>query len=82
MNPYLNVLALLSLQHLNGLYSLMIDEGASPLLERLVIGPCSQLKEVPSGIQHLRNLKDLRFLDMPKEFEERFVEAFNSRFQL
>ncbi|GMY30830.1 disease resistance protein RPM1-like [Fagus crenata] len=60
----------LGLQHLNGLYSLMIDEGASPLLEGLVIGPCLQLKEVPSGIQHLRNLKDLRFVDMPKEFEE------------
>uniref|UniRef100_A0A2N9FRB3 Uncharacterized protein n=1 Tax=Fagus sylvatica TaxID=28930 RepID=A0A2N9FRB3_FAGSY len=63
-------LKILSLEDLYGLYSLMIDEGASPLLERLVIGPCPQLKEVPSGIQHLRNLKELRFLDMPKEFEE------------
>ncbi|GMY30840.1 disease resistance protein RPM1-like [Fagus crenata] len=63
-------LKILSLHELNGLYSLMIDEGASPLLERLVIGPCPQLKEVPSGIQHLRNLKELRFKDMPKEFEE------------
>uniref|UniRef100_A0A2N9FHG7 Uncharacterized protein n=1 Tax=Fagus sylvatica TaxID=28930 RepID=A0A2N9FHG7_FAGSY len=60
----------LSLKDLNGLYSLTIDEGASPLLESLVIGPSPQLKEVPSGIQHLRNLKDLRFFDMPKEFEE------------
>ena len=48
----------------------MIDEGASPLLEVLTIGPSPQLKEVPSGIQHLRNLKNLRFVDMPKEFEE------------
>jgi disease resistance protein RPM1 len=63
-------LKILRLEDLNGLYSLMIDEGASPLLESLLIGPSPQLKEVPSGIQHLRNLKDLRFLDMPKEFEE------------
>ena len=58
----------------------MIDEGASPLLERLVIGPCPQLKEVPSGIQHLRNLKDLRFRDMPKEFEESLDPEQGSRF--
>ena len=63
-------LKILRLRHLNGLYSLMIDEGASPLLEVLTIGPSPQLKEVPSGIQHLRNLKDLIFRDMPKEFEE------------
>uniref|UniRef100_A0A2N9G1T7 NB-ARC domain-containing protein n=1 Tax=Fagus sylvatica TaxID=28930 RepID=A0A2N9G1T7_FAGSY len=63
-------LKILYLKHLNGLYSLMIDKGASPLLEKFVIGPCPQLKEVPSGIQHLRNLKDLRFQNMPKEFDE------------
>ncbi|GMY30823.1 disease resistance protein RPM1-like [Fagus crenata] len=63
-------LKILNLKHLNGLYSLMIDKGASPLLEKFVIGPCPQLKEVPSGIQHLRNLKDLRFQSMPKEFDE------------
>uniref|UniRef100_A0A2N9FHW2 Uncharacterized protein n=1 Tax=Fagus sylvatica TaxID=28930 RepID=A0A2N9FHW2_FAGSY len=63
-------LKILTLRELNGLYSLMIDEGASPLLESLDIGPSPQLKEVPSGIQHLRNLKDLTFVDMPKEFEE------------
>uniref|UniRef100_A0A2N9G186 NB-ARC domain-containing protein n=1 Tax=Fagus sylvatica TaxID=28930 RepID=A0A2N9G186_FAGSY len=65
-------LKILRLRHLNGLYSLMIDEGASPLLESLVIGPSPQLKEVPSGIQHLRNLKYLAFSNMPKEFEEMF----------
>uniref|UniRef100_A0A2N9HQQ0 Uncharacterized protein n=1 Tax=Fagus sylvatica TaxID=28930 RepID=A0A2N9HQQ0_FAGSY len=63
-------LKILILENLNGLYSLMIDEGASPLLERLSIGPSPQLKEVPSGIQHLRNLNDLIVRDMPKEFEE------------
>uniref|UniRef100_A0A2N9HXF7 Rx N-terminal domain-containing protein n=1 Tax=Fagus sylvatica TaxID=28930 RepID=A0A2N9HXF7_FAGSY len=51
----------LGLHHLNGLYSLMIDEGALPLLEMLSIGPTPQLKEVPSGIHHLKNLKQLNF---------------------
>ncbi|XP_075668652.1 disease resistance protein RPM1-like [Castanea sativa] len=60
----------LSLLHLNILNSLMIDEGALPLLEILSIGLCLELKVVPFGIYHLRNLKELRFHDMPKEFEE------------
>ncbi|GMY30839.1 disease resistance protein RPM1-like [Fagus crenata] len=59
----------LRLKDLNGLYSLIIDEGALPLLEWLLIGLIPQLKEVPSGIQHLRNLKELRFLHMPEEFK-------------
>ena len=48
----------------------MIDEGALPLLEILSIGLCSELKVVPSRIHHLRNLKELRFHDMPQEFKE------------
>ena len=60
----------LGLSHLNGLYSLLIDEGALPLLEMLLIGPTPQLKEVPSGIHHLRNLKQLNLADMPNEFED------------
>ena len=63
-------LKILALQDLNELFSLMIDEGALSLLEFLFIGPSPQLKEVPSGIQHLRKLKKLGFSDMPKEFEE------------
>ncbi|XP_023874667.1 disease resistance protein RPM1-like [Quercus suber] len=60
----------LSLLHLNVLNSLMIDEGALPLLEILSIGLCLELKVVPSGIYHLRSLKELRFHDMPQKFEE------------
>ena len=47
---------------------MIIDEGALPLLEELQIGPCLQLKEVPSGIHHLKSLKILEFFDMPIEF--------------
>ncbi|KAL0000434.1 hypothetical protein SO802_014215 [Lithocarpus litseifolius] len=63
-------LKMLTLRDLDVLFSLIIDEGALPLLEKLVIGHSLQLKEVPSGIQHLRNLKELAFIDMPKEFNE------------
>nr|POF03101.1 putative disease resistance rpp8-like protein 4 [Quercus suber] len=46
----------------------MTDEGALPILDQHHIGPCPQLKEVPSGIHHLKNLKQLRFDEMPTEF--------------
>ncbi|KAM1054466.1 hypothetical protein ACFX2I_001811 [Malus domestica] len=63
-------LRVLKLKHLPRLNSLIIDNGAMPLLRELQIGPSPQLKEVPSGIQHLRNLSSLRFVDMPKEFRQ------------
>ncbi len=62
----------LRLKDLNRLHSLIIDEGALPLLECLLIGRIPQLKEMPSGIQHLRNLKELSFLEMAKDFKASF----------
>uniref|UniRef100_A0A7N2M872 Disease resistance R13L4/SHOC-2-like LRR domain-containing protein n=1 Tax=Quercus lobata TaxID=97700 RepID=A0A7N2M872_QUELO len=47
-------LKFLGLESLGGLNRLMIDKGALPFLERLRIGACPQLKEVPSGIHHLK----------------------------
>ena len=61
-------LKFLQLRYLGGLNRLIIDEGALPLLEELQIGPCLQLKEVPSGIHHLKSLKILEFFDMPTKF--------------
>ena len=52
----------LGLRNLGGLNRLIIDEGALPLLEKLVIAECPQLKEVPSGIQHMKSLKPNSFL--------------------
>ncbi|KAK4575583.1 hypothetical protein RGQ29_026516 [Quercus rubra] len=60
----------LSLGDLSELNSLNIEKEAFPLLEKLNIGGCPQLKEVPSGFQHLRNLKELIITDMPTEFEK------------
>ncbi|CAL5347884.1 unnamed protein product [Camellia sinensis] len=61
----------LTLVGLNGLNSVIIEEGALPLLEELMIGPSPQLKEVPSSIHNLTNLKTLEFVDMPEELIDR-----------
>ncbi|KAM1054456.1 hypothetical protein ACFX2I_001800 [Malus domestica] len=61
-------LRVLRLRKMEGLNSLIIDEGVMPLLQEFDIGPSPQLKEVPSGIHHLRNLRTLVFYGMPKEF--------------
>ncbi|XP_075664859.1 disease resistance protein RPM1-like [Castanea sativa] len=58
----------LFLGNLRTLSRLMIEESAMPLLEQLVIGPSPLLKEVPSGIYHLKNLKTLEALNLSKEF--------------
>ncbi|KAK4575633.1 hypothetical protein RGQ29_026552 [Quercus rubra] len=61
-------LKILGLFYLGGLNRLIIDEGALPLLEKLAITECPQLKEVPPGIHHLKSLKNLAFKEMPTEF--------------
>ncbi|CAL5428480.1 unnamed protein product [Camellia sinensis] len=61
----------LRLVGLKGLNSVIIEEGALPLLELLTFEPSSQLKEVPSSIHHLRNLKTLQFVSMPEELIDR-----------
>ena len=65
--PKLMMLWLIDLSELN---SLDIDKEALPFLKKLSIERCPQLEEVPFGIQHLRNLKELSFADMPIEFEK------------
>ncbi|XP_031265012.1 disease resistance protein RPM1-like [Pistacia vera] len=51
--PKLKVLVLSSFE---GVELMIIDKGAMPNLEKLRIGPCPLLKEIPIGIEHLRNL--------------------------
>ncbi|KAG4377310.1 hypothetical protein GLYMA_18G082300v4 [Glycine max] len=61
----------LLLKSLNKLESILIDRGALCSLELFSLRELSQLKTVPSGIQHLEKLKDLYIKDMPTEFEQR-----------
>ncbi|CAL5391848.1 unnamed protein product [Camellia sinensis] len=64
-------LKVLYLQGLKRLNSMVIEDGALPLLEEIWIGPSPQLKEVPSGFHHLKRLAALSFYDMPMEFLDR-----------
>ncbi|GMN25834.1 hypothetical protein TIFTF001_050393 [Ficus carica] len=58
----------LQLIHLKRLRSLIIEETALPMLEELVISPCPEMTDVPSGLQHLKKLKNLEFNLMPLDF--------------
>ncbi|KAK6162901.1 hypothetical protein DH2020_002742 [Rehmannia glutinosa] len=61
-------LKLLGLDKLEVLKVVIIEEGATPLLEKLIIQRCKMLENVPVGIERLSNLKVLEFFDMPDEF--------------
>jgi disease resistance protein RPM1 len=41
-----------------------IERGSLPGFEQLEIGPCPEMMEVPSEIQHLKSLKILDFYEM------------------
>ncbi|KAK9928153.1 hypothetical protein M0R45_025299 [Rubus argutus] len=60
-------LKILGIDKLDELQLVTIEEGAMPCLEKLIIQRCKLLKQVPSGIEHLTNLKLLEFFDMPDE---------------
>ncbi|XP_073129353.1 disease resistance protein RPM1-like [Henckelia pumila] len=61
-------LKLLGLDKLAALKSVIFEEGASPLLEKLIIQRCALLESIPFGIERLTNMKVLEFFDMPGEF--------------
>ncbi|KAB8855505.1 hypothetical protein FH972_026777 [Carpinus fangiana] len=57
----------ITMREMKKLKIMEIDRGSLPNLVELEIGPCSQMKEVPSGIQHLKSLRNLDFYEMPRE---------------
>ncbi|CAI9764677.1 unnamed protein product [Fraxinus pennsylvanica] len=61
-------LKLLGLDKLETLCQVIIEEGAMPHLEKLIIQRCNSLEGVPVGIENLSELKVLEFFDMPDEF--------------
>ncbi|KHN47848.1 Disease resistance protein RPM1 [Glycine soja] len=66
-------LKLLHLGHLDQLKCILIDRGALCSVEEIVLQDLSQLKTVPSGIQHLEKLKDLYINYMPTELVQRIA---------
>ncbi|KAM1368447.1 hypothetical protein PS1_001776 [Malus domestica] len=73
-------LTVLGLREMEGLNSLIIDDGVMPLLQEFRIGPSPQLKEVPSGIHHLLNLTYLDFYDMPKELARQMDPKYGQHY--
>lgn len=61
-------LKLLGLDKLESLKSVIFEEGASPLLEKLIIQRCNLLESIPFGIECLTSMKVLEFFDMSGEF--------------
>ncbi|KAK9133129.1 hypothetical protein Scep_012657 [Stephania cephalantha] len=61
-------LKLLRIARLDRLNSVIVEDGALPVLEHLKIGFCGQLREVPSGIRNLTKLKCLELINMADEF--------------
>ncbi|XP_031283645.1 disease resistance protein RPM1-like [Pistacia vera] len=57
----------LYLYNFRGLKCMMIEKGTMSSLTFLLIGPCPLLKEIPTGIEHLNNLKRLVFCMILKE---------------
>ncbi|KAH9652500.1 hypothetical protein KPL70_027120 [Citrus sinensis] len=47
--------------------SVIIEKGAMPDIRELGIGPFPLLMEIPIGIEHLKNLKQLAFVGMVKQ---------------
>lgn len=70
-------LNLLGLDKLEGLRTVIVEDGAMPYLEKLIIRRCKLLEKVPIGIELLNNLEVLEFSDMPHES----METIRSRVQ-
>ncbi|WCJ18813.1 Disease resistance protein RPM1 [Euphorbia peplus] len=57
----------LGINKLDRLKEISVEQGAMRCLEKLIVQRCQLLKKVPSGIEHLRNLKVVEFINMPIE---------------
>jgi disease resistance protein RPM1 len=60
-------LKFLGLNKLDRLRMIIVEQGAMPSLEKMIVQSCKSLRRVPSGIEHLSTLKVLEFFNMPKE---------------
>ncbi|XP_073106782.1 disease resistance RPP8-like protein 3 isoform X2 [Elaeis guineensis] len=64
------------LQHLilEDLYDLeawRVEVGAMPRLTNLTIRWCGMLKMLPEGLQHVTTVRELKLIDMPREFSDK-----------
>ncbi|XP_078150362.1 disease resistance protein RPM1-like [Carex rostrata] len=67
-------LKMLDLDRLTNLAHINITEAAMPNLQKLYIRSCTELLQVPEGIEQLTNLKELHLFDMP----DSLISSINS----
>ncbi|XP_058201064.1 disease resistance protein RPM1-like [Rhododendron vialii] len=67
----------LSLAHLVELKWVIVESSSMPLLEKLNVRDCKLMMELPSGVEHLANLKDLNLIDM----SETLISSLNRNLQ-
>ena len=72
----------LRLIDLIGLKRVKIEDGTLPLLEKLMIGLCPQLEELPSGIRHLSKLTTLTFIDLQEELKLSMIPDQGRNFEI
>ncbi|CAM8885190.1 unnamed protein product [Rhodiola kirilowii] len=60
-------LKILGIHEFEALERVIVEESSMPNLERFIIKGCGLLKAIPLGINKLRNLKELHFVNMSQE---------------
>ncbi|KAE9452636.1 hypothetical protein C3L33_15463, partial [Rhododendron williamsianum] len=65
------------LARLVGLKWVRVESSSMPLLEELYLKDCNLMMELPSGVEHLANLKDLKLNDM----SETLISSLNRDLQ-
>lgn len=71
-SPNVKVIGLYDLPHVS---QICVHEGALVRLEELVIRNLAELRDIPTGLEHLKSLKEASFLDMHPGFESNFPAA-------
>ncbi|XP_058193676.1 disease resistance protein RPM1-like isoform X2 [Rhododendron vialii] len=56
----------LCLVRLGGLKWVRVESSSMPLLQKFILQDCKLMMELPSGVEHMANLKDLELYDMSK----------------
>ncbi|XP_054818464.1 disease resistance protein RPM1-like [Prosopis cineraria] len=67
-------LKVLTLQSMDRLKIIRVEEGAMPLLEDLHLGFCPQMIRLPDDVEKLNVLKSIYLAGMSDEFQERMVK--------
>ncbi|KAM1032126.1 hypothetical protein ACFX2I_035732 [Malus domestica] len=63
-----NKLKILHIEQFDQLNKMVVENGAMPKLEKLIMSRCQNLSLLPLGMEHLTHLDELLLYDMPDEF--------------